>query len=179
MHDPQLAETYRERFLSRINLAMAALIRRALRGEIDGQPRAFLARQPVLRATRTVLTYQPEPDARESAQYEAVAPIDPETAWILLVHLAAADLQPARSTSTATISGIPEHTAMEMVANNLLHETEDAGVLLTRTRMLWSTYGNQIDLRKLKLRARPLALLNEATGLDLDDISALTVAYHG
>ena len=52
-------------------------------------------------------------------------------------------------------------------------------VLLARTRMLWKTYGNQIDLERLKVRARPLDLLREATGLDFDDITALTLAYHG
>ena len=36
VRDPQVAEIYQERFLSRINPAMAALIRQALRGEIDG-----------------------------------------------------------------------------------------------------------------------------------------------
>ena len=123
--------------------------------------------------------YKPEPDTPESAQYDAVTQIDPESAGILLVHLVAADLLPVQASSAATIGGIPEHTAMEMVANNLLHETEEFGVLLARTRMLWSTYGNQIDLGKLKLPARPLTLLKEATGLDLDDIFALTVAYHG
>lgn len=29
------------------------------------------------------------------------------------------------------------------------------------------------------MRARPLKLLREATGLDFDDIAALTFAYHG
>jgi len=61
----------------------------------------------------------------------------------------------------------------------LICRNERADVLLARTRMLWTTYGNQIDLGKLHLRDRPLALLREATGLDLDDIAALTVAYHG
>ena len=45
--------------------------------------------------------------------------------------------------------------------------------------MLWSTYGAQIDLGKLRLRVRPLDLLREATGLDFEDIAALTLAYYG
>ena len=68
---------------------------------------------------------------------------------------------------------------MEMVANGLFHSHERPDVLLARTRMLWSTYGSQIDLDKLRLRARPLDLLREATGLDFEDIAALTLAYYG
>jgi hypothetical protein len=68
---------------------------------------------------------------------------------------------------------------MGMVANGLFHSYERSDVLLARTRMLWNTYGAQIDLGKLKLRARPLDLLWEATGLDFEEIAALTLAYYG
>lgn len=68
---------------------------------------------------------------------------------------------------------------MEMVANGLFHGGEQPDVLLARTRMLWETYGSQIDLGQLEVRARPLELLKDATGLDFDDIAALTFAYHG
>jgi hypothetical protein len=68
---------------------------------------------------------------------------------------------------------------MEMVGSGLFHSGKQPDVLLARTRMLWDTYGSQVNLERLKLRARPLDLLKEATGLDFDDIAALTFAYHG
>ena len=126
---------------------------------------------------RTVLTYRSTAPA--FAGNLGLPVMDPETAGVVLVHLVAAGLRLAQATSTAMIGGVPEDLAMEMVANNLFCRNERADVLLARTRMLWTTYGNQIDLGKLHLRDRPLALLREATGLDLDDIAALTVAYHG
>jgi hypothetical protein len=105
--------------------------------------------------------------------------LDPELAGILLVHLVAAQLRAPQATGAALIGGIPEHLAMEMVANNLFRSNERPDVLLARTRMLWTSYGGQIDLHRLKQRARPLDLLREATGLDFEDIAALTIAYYG
>jgi hypothetical protein len=77
------------------------------------------------------------------------------------------------------LGGLPEGLAMEMVANGMFHGHDRADVLLARTRMLWNTYGAQIDLGRLKLLARPLDLLREAPGLDFEDIAALTLAYYG
>jgi hypothetical protein len=179
-HHPQLAEAYQERFLARLNPAMAENVRRALDGRADGVRRALLARQPVLRAMRTVLTQRTPQGAPAARSLTAVAPgLNPELAGILLVHLVAAQLHSPQTAGGVMIGGLPQSLAMEMVANGLFHSNERADVLLARTRMLWSTYGAQIDLAKLKLRARPLDLLREATGLDFDDIAALTAAYYG
>ena len=179
-HHPQLAEAYQERFLARLNPAMAENVRRALDGRADGVRRALLARQPVLRAMRTVLTHRTPQGALSAGSLSAVAPgLDPELAGMLLVHLVAAQLHSPQTAGGVMIGGLPQSLAMEMVANGLFHSNERADVLLARTRMLWSTYGTQIDLAKLKLRARPLDLLTEATGLDFDDIAALTAAYYG
>ena len=98
---------------------------------------------------------------------------------MLLVHLTATKQQSQRAAGEPMFGGLPESLAMEMVANGLFHGGEQPDVLLARTRMLWETYGSQIDLKRLKVRAHPLALLKEATGLDFDDIAALTFAYHG
>ena len=105
--------------------------------------------------------------------------LDPELAGMLLVHLTAAQLLPATAERAHVRRHFRQGLAMEMVANGLFHGGEQPDVLLARTRMLWDTYGGQIDLDKLKLRARPLDLLREATGLDFDDIAALTFAYYG
>jgi hypothetical protein len=179
-HYPELAEVYRERFLTRLSDPVADNVRRALDGGLDGIRRALLTRQPVLRAMRTVLTFRPPDDAPPPGSLSALAPgLDPELAGMLLVHLTAAQMRSPRTAGEPMIGSLPESLAMEMVANGLFHGGEQPDVLLARTRMLWDAYGSQINLECLKLRARPMDLLKEATGLDFDDIGALTFAYHG
>lgn len=179
-HYPELAKVYRRRFLDRLTPAMADHLSRVMDGKVDGNKRAFLARQPVLRAMRTVLTFRRPNDAPPPESLRALAPgMDPELSGMLLVHLIAAQLHSQRTPGEPMFGGLPESLAMEMVANGLFHGGEQPDVLLARTRMLWETYGSQIDLERLKVRARPLELLKDATGLDFDDIAALTFAYHG
>lgn len=179
-HHPELADVYRGRFLARLTPAMADHVSRVLDGKVDGNERALLARQPVLRAMRTVLTFRRPEGAPPPESMRGLAPgMDPELSGMLLVHLTAAQLQSQRTAGEPMLWGLPESLAMEMVANGLFHGGEQPDVLLARTRLLWETYGSQIDLERLKVRARPLDLLREATDLDFDDIAALTFAYHG
>ena len=179
-HHPELAGACRDRFLARLNPAMAENVGRALDGTADGMTRALLARQPVLRAMRAVLTHRPPEGGAAPGNLAAAVPgLDPELAGMLLVHLVAAQLHAPYTTGDRMFGGLPEGLAMEMVANGLFHGHERPDVLLARTRMLWSTYGTQIDLGRLKLRAWPLDLLWEATGLEFEDIAALTLAYYG
>ena len=179
-HHPEVAGAWRDWYLARLNPAMAENVRRALDGTADGMTRALLARQPVLRAMRAVLTHRPPQDDTAPGTLAAAAPgLDPGLAGMLLVHLVAAQLRAPYTAGGRMFGGLPEGLAMEMVANGLFHGHERPDVLLARTRMLWSTYGARIDLGRLKLRARPLGLLREATGLDLEDIAALTLAYYG
>ena len=88
---PDLAEVYRDQFLQRITAAMAARVRSALDGTSDGQAKAFLARQAVLRTMRTVLTYRSTAPA--FAGNLGLPVMDPETAGVVLVHLVAAGLR--------------------------------------------------------------------------------------
>jgi hypothetical protein len=179
-HHPELAEAYRGRFLARLTTAMADHVSRVMDGKVDGNKRALLARQPVLRAMRTVLTFRRPEGAPPAESMRALVPgMDPELCGMLLVHLTATQQQSQRTAGEPRFGGLPESLAMEMVANGLFHGGEQPDVLLARTRMLWETYGSQIDLERLKVRARPLDLLKEATGLDFDDIAALSFAYHG
>jgi hypothetical protein len=179
-HNPELAEVYRERFLARLTDVVADNVRRALDGGLDGTRRALLARQPVLRAMRTVLTFRLADGAASDGSLSGLAPgLDPELAGMLLVHLTATQMRSPRTAGEPMIGALPASLAMEMVANGLFHGGEQPDVLLARTRMLWDSYGSQINLERLKLRARPLDLLKEATSLDFGDIAALTFAYHG
>jgi len=122
----------------------------------------------VLRAMRAVLTHRPTDGSAPGNLAAAVPGLDPELAGMLLVHLVAAQLHAAYTAGNPRFGGLRQGLAMEMVANGLFHGHERPDVLLARTRMLWDTYGARIDLGKLKLRARPLDLLREATGLDLE-----------
>jgi hypothetical protein len=179
-HHPELADAYRGRFLARLTPAMVDHVSRVIDGKVDGNKRALLARQPVLRAMRTVLTFRRPEGAPPAESLRALAPgMDPELCGMLLVHLTATQQQSQRTAGEPMFGGLPESLAMEMVANGLFHGGEQPDVLLARTRMLWETYGSQIDLERLKVRARPLDLLREAIGLDFGDIAALTFAYHG
>ena len=129
---------------------------------------------------RTVLTYRRPEGAPSASEMSKLAPgLDPELAGILLVHLTAAQLRSPSTASEPKIGALPASLAMEMVANGLFHSGEQPDVLLARTRTLWTTYGSQIDLDQLKLRAWPLDLLRDATRLDYDDIAALSFAYYG
>ena len=64
-----------QRFLSRLSPGLRQLIGAVLAGGTDGQPRRFLARQPVLRAMRLVLTAEPRKATRtRSARAGALVP---------------------------------------------------------------------------------------------------------
>lgn len=121
---PELIEAYQERFLARLNPAMAQNVRRALDGRADGVRRVLLARQPVLRALRTVLTHRP-PQGASAGNLSGLAPgLDPELAGMLLVHLVAAQLAAPQTAGGPLIGGLPEGLAMEMVANGLAARVE-------------------------------------------------------
>ena len=86
-HYPELAEVYRGRFLARLTPAMADHVSRVLDGKVDGNERALLARQPVLRAMRTVLTFRRPEGAPPPERMRTLAPgMDPELCGILLVR---------------------------------------------------------------------------------------------
>ena len=94
----ELTEAYRERFLEASPPDAAEAVRRAMAGGIDGFRRWFLARQLVLRAMRLVLVPPAAaagaaPDPALDASLDG---IDPETAAVLLVHLAADALRQER-----------------------------------------------------------------------------------
>jgi hypothetical protein len=167
-HHPELTEAYRDRFLARLNPAMAQNVHRALDGTVDGMTRALLARQPVLRAMRAVLTHRPTGDSAPGNLAAAVPGLDPELAGMLLVHLVAAQLHVPYTAGDPKFGDLPEGLAMEMVANGLFHGHERPDVLLARTRMLWSTYGTQIDMGP-----------GAAPGLDGGDVHAEAVGGLG
>ena len=174
-HRP-LVDAYQDRYLQQLPDVDAEAVRAALSGVIDGQPRVLLARQTVLRAIRLVLV-PPEPGrVPDPAVATLLAGVGPETAAILLVHLAADALAQEIRATEPGLGLTSESLAIEMVANGLFNEQTDAGDLLARYRLLWTDYGNR--LIRAPARATPLTLLREATGLDLDDITALGFAYY-
>ena len=173
----ELAVAYQQRFLEVVTPVAADAIRHAVAGGIDGRPRWFLARQIILRAMRLVLV-PPEPDATADPDPTLVADldaIDPETAAVLLVHLAADSLTQERRDDEPMFCGTAESLAMEVVANNLFNDRDDNGDLLGRYRLLWTYYGSR--LTRVTPRRPPADLLAEAIGIDLDDMTTLAFAY--
>jgi hypothetical protein len=148
-------------------------------GGIDGFRRWFLARQLVLRAMRLVLV--PPPAAvgatADPALEASLAGIEPETAAVLLVHLAGDALCQERQPGEARFCGTAESLAMEMNANNLFNDRDDNGDLLARYRMLWLDYGTR--LKRYTPRLPPADMLREATGIGLDETITLAFAYWG
>jgi hypothetical protein len=175
----ELTEPFAERFLERIASDAAETVRRAMAGGIDGFRRWFLARQLVLRAMRLVLVPPPAAAgaAPDPALEASLAGIEPETAAVLLVHLAGDALCQERKPGEARLSGTAESLAMEMNANNLFNDRDDNGDLLARYRMLWLDYGTR--LKRYTPRLPPADMLREATGIGLDETITLAFAYWG
>lgn len=146
-------------------------------GELGGKPRAFLARQCVLRALRTVLVPDDNPPAVPESISGHVRGMDLTISAVLLVHFVGAELHSTRSAGQPTLGGVPESLAMEMSANGLFNEAEDPGTLIARTWLLWHDYDP--DLVKPTPRLAPVEMLKEAVGIELDDLLALGFAYHG
>jgi hypothetical protein len=175
----ELTEPFAERFLEQIAPDAAESVRRAMAGGVDGFRRWFLVRQLVLRAMRLVLV--PPPAAAvasaDPALEASLAGIEPETAAVLLVHLAGDALCQERQPGEARLCGTAESLAMEMNANNLFNDRDDNGDLLARYRMLWLDYGTR--LKRYTPRLAPADMLREATGIGLDETITLAFAYWG
>jgi hypothetical protein len=164
-----------QRFLSRLSPGLCRLIEAVLAGGTDGQPRRFLARRPVLRAMRLVLTAEPpqgDPDPRIA---KFLTGIDPETATTMLVHLAGDSLRRQQPEGEGQLGGTGESLAMEVVCNQIFNEPHDTGGMLSRTWALWTRHAT--SMHREKLGRDPLALLEEATGLKLAEVLALAFAY--
>ena len=175
-NDLALLDEYQQRFLTRMATDVAEVVRLALAGSVDGQPRRFLARQIVLLALRLVLVPPDPPAVTDASLTAGVANLDLETAAVLLAHLAADVIGQERRDDEPRFGGTAESLAMEVIASHLFNERDDPGDLLARYRLLWTRYGDQLE--RVKLRRRPLELLEEATGLDFDDLTALGFGYY-
>ena len=173
----ELTVQVQERFVVRIAPDAADAVHSALDGGVDGRRRWFLARQIVLRAMRLVLV-PPAPGAGASPDLALAADldgVDPETAAVLLVHLAADALHQERRASEPRFCGTAESLAMEMIANNLFNDRDDNGDLLGRYRLLWQDYGGH--LKRYAPRRLPTEMLREAAGIGFDDMVTLAFAY--
>jgi hypothetical protein len=178
IHDDLISQ-YQERFLAQLTPAAADIVRRRLAENTDGRPRRFIARQMVLRAIRLVLV----PPVREQSQLPDnglvadLANVGPEAAAVFLIHLAADAFTQEERDNEPKFAGFPISLAKELIANNLFNENDDIGDLIARHRLLWKTYGSR--LQQYKTRRPPTELLQEATGLELDDLMVLGFCFYG
>jgi hypothetical protein len=175
-NDLALLDEYQQRFLARVAPDVAEVVRLALAGRVDGQPRRFLARQIVLLALRLVLV-APDPEPATDGNLTAgLANLDLEVATVLLVHLAADAITEQWQDDEPRFGGTTESLAMEVIASHLFNERDDPGDLLARYRLLWTHYGDQLG--RVRPRRRPVEMLEEAAGLDFDDLTALGFGYY-
>ena len=170
----ELAGAYQQRFLDVMPPASAEVIRKALVGGADGRKRWFLARHVVLRAMRLVLV-PPPPKAPDPRLVDDLKHTGPETAAVLLAHLAADGLTQERRDGEPRFCGTAESLAMEMICNSLFNHGDDIGDLLARYRLLWVDCGGR--LTRVTPRRPPADLLQEATGISFGDMTALAFAY--
>jgi len=165
---------YQERFLRRLGPGLRIVVASVLAGGVDGRSRWFLARQPALRAMRMVLAGPApaqEPDQRVAA---LLAGIDPETAAMMLVHVAADALRGQQPDGEARFGGTSESLAIELACNQIFNEPHDVGGMVSRTWALWNRHA--ADLQRAKLDKPPLDLLKDATELELAQVLALGFA---
>jgi hypothetical protein len=133
----------------------------------DGMPRAFLARQPILRAMRTAVLEGTDSASPSWPQ----APID---AAIMLTHAIAGQLNAGLQGEGQELwPSVPSAIAMEVVQNYLFHEAEDTWARLTRYDHLWSHYGPTLKRYGGKLRKHPDELFRDAAAIDRKDFIAL------
>ena len=165
---------FQQRFLHGLAPGMRVVLAAVLAGGVDGQPRWFLARQPLLRAMRLVLT-APEPRGEPDSRIATLlAAADHLTAAVLLTHLAADALRREQPDGEARFGGSGESLAIDLICNQIFNEPHDAGGLVSRTWALWTRHG--ASLQRSPLAKPPVDLLRDATGLELQDILALGFA---
>jgi hypothetical protein len=167
-------QEYQRRFLERLPSSLRAAAELAIGGLADGQQRWFLARQPLLRAMRLALTAPPpqgDPDPRIA---EFLAPADHLVAAALLAHLAADGLSGQQAASEERFGGTSKSLAIEIVCNQIFNEPHDAGGVIARTWALWTRHA--AGLSRAQLPKPPVDLLQDATGLVLEEILAIGFA---
>jgi hypothetical protein len=167
-------QEYQRRFLMRLPSGLRAAAELAIGGAADGQPRWFLARQPLLRAIRLALTAPPPRGDPDPHVAELLAPADHLAAAILLTHLAADGLDGQQAADEERFGGTSKSLAIEIVCNQIFNEPHDAGGVIARTWALWTRHAAALE--RAKLPKLPTDLLQDATGLLLEEILAVGFA---
>lgn len=173
--DDEMHLAYRARFLEALAPDAAQAAEVAMAGRIDGRTRWLLSRQMILQTMRTVLVAPESAVAPDPGLVEHLAGIGAETAAIVLVHLTADSYHPDRGEGEPELGGTSESLFMEVVANNLHNDRDDDGDMLGRYRLIWKDIGG--SLTRVTPRRPPVDMLREATGIDLDDLTALAYGF--
>lgn len=177
---PTLSEQIRQEYVRHLT-PIEPYLSAALHG-LDGKPREFLARGPILRAIRDVLANAGADEAAVAARRTALGfpsspPVDLLVTAIVLVHITA-DSMGARSNATEPhLAGLPLSLAMELVQNSLFNRSEDAGDQLARSRLMW--HNPDIATLSPAPRCPPVEMLQQATGVDFDTLVAGGFALWG
>ena len=147
-----------------------------------GQPRVFLARPVVLRALRLVAHLSPadEPQLAQAAQRAGrpARALDPLACAAMLTHAVADGLgaQARRQAGEATLGGVREPLAMELICSGAFTRQGNHGNLLARTLLLYGDFGGRITE---PLRASPQQLAEDALGMPLLQALAIGFGYYG
>lgn len=161
--------------LPRLTEEFQSVLRAEVRDRFDaamsstgaGLGRMLVARHPILAGIRYLLTHPPKEQARSE--------LPPMVAAILFTQAVAATLNAEPERSEETILGHPVHLVLEVVRSGLLYQHEDTYATIDRLVRLWRDYGSRVS--RYRLRARPAELVQQASGLEVEDILALGFAF--
>jgi hypothetical protein len=141
----------------------------ALSDESLGPNRVVLARHPLLAAIRRVLR-----DGRSRGDRAGLNHPQVMQDAIRIVHAIGETLDASVDDDGTRLGPWPTYLVMEMARLGPLYLEDDLYALIDRTLRLWRTYGSR--LVRSRPRKPPLALLEEAVGLDPLDLFALGLA---
>jgi hypothetical protein len=155
--------------LKRLQEAFASQLKEPTRTRFEaamqskpGQLKMFLARQPLLACMRYLLSTDPPGEPLRNQHPTLVA--------ILLAHAMASTLDASGDDTGEVLGTYPAYLVLEVVRTAGLGETTDIYASVDRVVRLWRDYGPLVSRGGRK--EKPLDLLKQATGLDLDEILA-------
>lgn len=144
----------------------AEKLRGLLAAEGSGR-RVLLARQPILASMREVIVSGRDGERDPAPQ----KPLDVHA--VLLSHAVGSHLH-SDPQDDRTLAGFSAPLVMELLRIGLLYQSDDPYASIDRFSRLWLEYGERLS--RVTLRASPRDLLQESTGLEIEDILAMGFA---
>ncbi len=164
-YDPNWMDDWTNEFRIRIRPEYRERLDAAL-APGTGRTAAIMSRQQILNSVKAVLTGGNR-HAPSSGQHPLVVAT-------ILVHAISSASYRARRQESGELSGAPADLAMEIICNQAFNSQQDYYASIDRHVRMWREIGDNV--RHHSITKHPTELLQEATGLELEDILALGFA---